>query len=257
MRGEHVMRNKEKGAASIEATISLTIFVFVIMAIYMLINYCLVQAKVSYAINTTAKEMSQYSYFYHVFGLDDLDDKLANGKTQAVDTFNSFNQLLSDSTAEIKEIEENPTDYFSSVLDGEKTEDLTEVYKQIQDVSANVSDVVNDPAEFIKSMASLAGEEAWEHVKSNVIAAPLAKGMTRRHFGNSTKSADAYLKNLGVVDGFEGLNFNMTTMFEDGSDDIKIVVYYNVNLATGLPFDLNVSICQQASTRAWLGGDMK
>lgn len=251
------MRNKEKGAASIEATISLTIFVFVIMAIYMLINYCLVQAKVSYAINTTAKEMSQYSYFYHVFGLDDLDDKLANGKTQAVDTFNSFNQLLSDSTAEIKEIEENPTDYFSSVLDGEKTEDLTEVYKQIQDVSANVSDVVNDPAEFIKSMASLAGEEAWEHVKSNVIAAPLAKGMTRRHFGNSTKSADAYLKNLGVVDGFEGLNFNMTTMFEDGSDDIKIVVYYNVNLATGLPFDLNVSICQQASTRAWLGGDMK
>jgi hypothetical protein len=33
--------------------------VFVIMAIYMLINYCLVQAKVSYAINTTAKEMSQ------------------------------------------------------------------------------------------------------------------------------------------------------------------------------------------------------
>ena len=251
------MRKKEKGAASIEATISLTIFVFVIMAIYMLINYCLVQAKVSYAINTTAKEMSQYSYFYHVFGLDDLDDKLANGKTQAVDTFNSFNQLLSDSTAEIKEIEENPTDYFSSVLYGEKTEDLTEVYKQIQDVSANVSDVVNDPAEFIKSMASLAGEEAWEHVKSNVIAAPLAKGMTRRHFGNSTKSADAYLKNLGVVDGFEGLNFNMTTMFEDGSDDIKIVVYYNVNLATGLPFDLNVSICQQASTRAWLGGDMK
>lgn len=251
------MEKKEKGAASIEATISLTIFVFVIMAIYMLINYCLVQAKVSYAINTTAKEMSQYSYFYHVFGLDDLDDKLANGKTQAVDAFNSFNQLLSDSTAEIKEIEENPTDYFSSVLDGEKTEDLTEVYKQIQDVSANVSDVVNDPVEFIKSMASLAGEEAWEHVKSNVIAAPLAKGMTRRHFGNSTKSADAYLKNLGVVDGFEGLNFNMTTMFEDGSDDIKIVVYYNVNLATGLPFDLNVSICQQASTRAWLGGDME
>ena len=45
------MRKNEKGAASIEATISLTIFVFVIMAIYLLINYCLVQAKVSYAIN--------------------------------------------------------------------------------------------------------------------------------------------------------------------------------------------------------------
>lgn len=251
------MKKNEKGAASIEATISLTIFVFVIMAIYMLINYCLVQAKVSYAINTTAKEMSQYSYFYHVFGLDDLDAKLASGKTQAVDTFSSFNKLLGDSEAEIKEIEENPTDYFGSVLSGEKTEDLTEVYKQIQDVSANVSYVVNDPVEFMKSMASLAGEEVWEHVKSNVIAAPLAKGMTRRHFGNSKESADAYLEGLGVVDGFDGMNFNMTTMFEDGSDDIKIVVYYNLDLASVLPFDLNVSICQQASTRAWLGGDME
>ena len=251
------MRKKEKGAASIEATISLTIFVFVIMAIYMLINYCLVQAKVSYAINTTAKEMSQYSYFYHVFGLDDLDVKLANGKIQAVDTFSSFNKLLGDSKAEIKEIEKNPTDYFGSVLSGEKTEDLTEVYKQIQEVSANVSDVVNDPVEFMKSMASLAGEEVWEHVKSNVIAAPLAKGMTRRHFGSSTEAADVYLEGLGVVDGFDGLNFNMTTMFEDGSDDIKIVVYYNLDLASVLPFDLNVSICQQASTRAWLGGDME
>ena len=60
-----------------------------------------------------------------------------------------------------------------------------------------------------------------------------------------------------MVDGFDGMNFNMTTMFEDGSDDIKIVVYYNLDLASVLPFDLNVSICQQASTRAWLGGDME
>lgn len=251
------MRKNEKGAASIEATISLTIFVFVIMAIYMLINYCLVQSKVSYAINTTAKEMSQYSYFYHVFGLDDLDGKLANGKTQAVETFSSFNKLLGDSKAEINEIQENPTDYFGSVIKGEKTEDLQDVYKQIQDVSSNISDVVNDPVEFMKSMASLAGEEVWEHVKSNVIAAPLAKGMTRRHFGNSSESADAYLEALGVVGGYDGLNFNMTTMFENASDDIKIVVYYNLDLATVFPFDLNVSICQQASTRAWLGGDMK
>lgn len=251
------MRKKEKGAASIEATISLTLFVFVIMAIYMLINYCLVQAKVSYAINTTAKEMSQYTYFYHVFGLDDLDAKLASGKSQAVETFSSFNKLLGDSEAEITEIKESPVDYFDTVLAGEKTEDLTEVYGQIQDVSSKITDVVNDPVEFMKSMASLAGEEVWEHVKSNVIAAPLAKGMTRRHFGNSAESADAYLEGLGVVDGFDGLNFNMTTMFEDASDDIKIVVYYNVDLATVFPFDLNVSICQQASTRAWLGGDME
>ncbi len=251
------MKKSEKGAASIEATISLTIFVFVIMAIFMLINFCIVQTRISYAINTAAKEMSQYSYFYHVFNLEDLDEKLAEGKTQAVEAFGSFSQLISDSSAQVEEIEKNPTGYFDSVLNGEKTEDLQDIYKQIQDVSAHVTDAVNDPVEFMKSMASLAGEKVWEHVKSNVVAAPLAKGMTRRHFGTTRQSADEYLKGLGVVNGFDGLNFNMSTMFENGSDDIKIVVYYNLDLATVFPFDLNVGICQQASTRAWLGGDME
>lgn len=250
------MKKNEKGAASIEATISLTIFVLVIVAIYMLINYCLVQAKVSYAINTTAKEMSQYAYFYHAFGLENVDQKLAEKKTQAVDTFSNFNKLIGDSSAQVKEISDNPTDYFGSILNGGKTEELNAVYKQIQQVSTNIADVVNDPVEFMKSMAALAGEKIWEKVKTNVIAAPLAKGMTRRHFGGSTKEADEYLERLGVVDGFDGLNFNMSTMFENGTDDIKIVVYYNFDIASVLPFQLNISICQQASTRAWLGGDL-
>lgn len=246
---------RERGAASIEATISLTIFVFVIMAIYMLINYCLVQAKVNYAINTTAKEMSQYSYFYHVFGLDKFDSTLADKKTQAVDTFSNFNNLISSSSEEFKDISDNPSNYFDSVLSGGKTEDLNEVYKQIQEVSQNVSDVVNDPVEFMKSLAAMGGEKIWEKVKTNVIAAPLARGLTRRHFGKNTAEANKYLESLGVVGGYDGLNFNMSNIFEDGSDDINIVVYYSVDLATVLPFDLSIGIRQQASTRAWLGGD--
>ena len=110
------MKKHEKGAASIEATISLTIFIFVIWAVYMMINYSLVQARVSYAINTTAKEMSQYAYFYHVFGLDDFDSILAETKTQAVETFSNFNELVSSTKDEVTEISSNPTDYFTSVL---------------------------------------------------------------------------------------------------------------------------------------------
>lgn len=251
------MKSKENGAASIEATISLTLFIFVIMAIYMLINYCLVQSRVNYAISTTAKEMSQYSYFYHAFGLEKVDDTLNSKKQQAVNALGSFSSLISGVSDQISDISNDSSGYFDSVLNGEKTDDLVDIYKQIQDVSGIITDAVNDPLEFMKSMASLAGSEAWQYIKSNVIAAPLARGMTRRHFGNSQEEANAYLTRLGVENGFDGMNFNLSTLFENNTSDIKIVVFYNLNLTTMLPFDLNINMYQQAVARGWLGGDLK
>lgn len=249
---------KQRGSASIEATISLTLFVFIILAIYMLINFCVAQAKISNAIKTTAKEMSQYSYFYHVLGLEHVDQKLATGKEQAVNTFANFNKLVDNSAAEIVDIADGPADYFNEVISGGKTEDLNLLYQQIQLVTQNIVDVVNDPLEFLRSMACMAGEKIWEKVKTNVIAAPLAKAMTRRHFGADSGTANEYLDSLGVVNGYDGLNFNLSTLFEDTSHrDIKITVYYQLDLASGLPFDLNVNMCQQAITRAWLGGDLE
>lgn len=251
------MKKEENGAASIEATISLTVFIFVIMAIYMLINYCLVQARVNYAISTAAKEMSQYSYFYHVFGLEKVDKTLNSKKGQAVNALSSFSSLISGVSEEAGEISNDSSGYFDSVLSGEKTDDLVEVYKQIQDVSAVITEAIKDPMEFMKSMAALAGSEAWQYVKTNVIAAPLAKGMTRRHFGDTQEQANTYLEGLGVENGFDGMNFNLSTLFENGSSDIKIVVYYNLNLTTVLPFDLKLNMYQQAVSRGWLGGDIK
>lgn len=248
------MVEKEKGAASIEATISLTLFVFVIMAIYMLINFCIVQAKMSYAINTTAKEMSQYSYFYHALGLDSVREKLGDDANQAVDVFNNFNKMIGDSKAVATEITGDSDDYLKSLLKGD-IEDEVEIYKQIQLVSQNIGDIVTNPQEFVKSMASLAGGELWDK-GTNIIASPLAKGMTRRHFGNNSATANTYLEQLGVVNGYDGLNFNMSTIFEDGSQDVEIVVYYTLDLASGFPFDLSITMQQKAKTRAWLGGDL-
>lgn len=54
----------ESGSVTVEATISLSAFMFAIVTILTIINICIVQARVSYAINTTAKEISQYSYLY-------------------------------------------------------------------------------------------------------------------------------------------------------------------------------------------------
>lgn len=59
----------EQGAIVVEATISLTAFMFLIVTILTVINICYAQAKIGVAVNTTAKEISEYSYLYNLTGL--------------------------------------------------------------------------------------------------------------------------------------------------------------------------------------------
>lgn len=88
------MRKRQEGIATVEAIISLTIFIFVFTAIYSIINLCLVQAKVQMALNTSAKEISQYTYFYYVFHGDDIEDSLKNNSQKAVGVLDMFNNAL-------------------------------------------------------------------------------------------------------------------------------------------------------------------
>ena len=53
-------KNQEKGAVTVEATIALSVFMFAIVTLYTIVNIATVQAKVAFAINNTAKEISQY-----------------------------------------------------------------------------------------------------------------------------------------------------------------------------------------------------
>lgn len=249
--------NKQQGSATIEATISLTCFIFLIMAIYSIVNLCVIQARMANAINTTAKEMSQYSYFYHVFALDSLDAKLKEKKQMAVGTFETVNEAISSSSAEISKINEDPMNYFEGTLTGDITSG-EEAYAKIQDAQAKIKDVINNPQEFIKSMAALGGEGLLNEFKSHVVAAPIAKGLTQRHFGKNLEEANEYLKSRGVVGGYDGVNFNMSSIFDkDSPKDIKIVVVYNIDLSSMFPFDMKITMCQSAVVKGWLGGDLK
>lgn len=49
----------ESGSVTIEATISLSAFMFAIVTILTIVNICIAQARIAYAINTTAKEISE------------------------------------------------------------------------------------------------------------------------------------------------------------------------------------------------------
>ena len=81
--------DRENGVVTVEATISLTAFMFAIVTILTIVNIALVQTKVAVAINTTARELSQYSYLYSLTGFNKSEAELAaaaqNG-TQSINT---------------------------------------------------------------------------------------------------------------------------------------------------------------------------
>ena len=93
---------KERGSVTIEAIISLSAFMFAIVTMMTIVNICIVQAKIAYAINTTAKEISQYSYLYALTGINDREGEVAeSGRVQTQDLQNvltktneAFNEIF-------------------------------------------------------------------------------------------------------------------------------------------------------------------
>lgn len=66
------MRYKdEKGAIVVEATMSLTFFIFAMLLILSITNICLAQSKIGVALNSAATEISEYSYLYKLTGLNE------------------------------------------------------------------------------------------------------------------------------------------------------------------------------------------
>lgn len=255
---------KDRGSATIEATISLTLFIFVIMAIYILVNFCIVQQRVGYAINSSAKEMSQYAYFYHVAGLDKMQERLNNSAQDAIkksndgiDAVKDFSSLLQGGSGGGQSGADDPFTAAVKALTAPGTvindEQLT---GDIERLAGDVGDVASNPVAFAKSIVAMGGQAGITVATSHLIAAPLAKTMSAREFGGWNQ-ADQTLESMGVENGLRGMNFNLSTLFAPSTpDDINITVVYTLNLAKFTPFKLDVTLCQSAATKAWLGGDM-
>ena len=75
---------------------------FAIVTLLTIVNICLVQARVAVAINTTAKELSQYSYLYSLTGFNKSEAELAQA---AKDGTQDIDSIMSDINTVFNEIE--------------------------------------------------------------------------------------------------------------------------------------------------------
>lgn len=265
----------EHGYVTIEAMISFLAFLFIIFTILNVMNYCRVEALVSNAVDTAAKELSQYSYFYEMSGLDKYKKgveqnaefgreninqviSIVNGLyTNVSKTVNDGVQVGQEAWEDL-ENSKDPTPAIEGALTTLEG-DVYAVEGSIHAIMAAFEGAADNPLMYVKSLVAVAGKLGLDLVVSHVIAAPLAKLFMTKHFGSNRQEADAYLERLGVVDGLDGMNFTMSTLFSKDEADGKLVhlaVYYKIKVPAILKWaELELPVCKEAITYAWLGGD--
>ncbi len=211
-------RKRQEGAVVIEATISLTTVMFLIVTILSIVNICLAQAKISTLTHGIAKDISNYTYIYTLMGLNQKEAALSAKADYSRKTLDSLGDIASDST---------------------------QVFGKISELSKTVMD-----KEFWESSLALVAKGGLDTVKGDVVD-DLCKLAARKRLASMGTDADAYLRHLGIESGVEGLNFERSEVCSGGGDDIKIIVEYEVHLLKLLGVDLNFRFEQCAYTKTW------
>lgn len=284
-------RKRQDGSVTIEATIGLTAMIFVIISILSFINICRTQMVISLAVDSTAKEMSQYAYFYGISGLqklaDTLKDDAATGETatnqligHSVDFMNGM-KGMAEAGKDAADAVTNPVDFSS--IDG-AVDDVNKIVETIKeaggDVKAHYAETTKAATDFydqikdmdmmayLKSMGAFAAKEGYHAILSKVICPALAKQLCKKHLEGyapfepeeGVDTVDQALKVLGIEEGMKGLNFMMSEMFsEDYPNQIHLVCYYSMELSTliDIPGEARMVFCKEAITNAWLNGSFK
>lgn len=262
---------KESGVIMIEATISLTAFMFAIVTILTIVNICIAQARIATAINITAKELSQYSYLYSLTGFSKSEAELHNAAAEETQKLNDALEGVSTIFSEVDKLKNNANHAVEAAsdldIDGVKTawESAVGSGQAIQNAGTSLKntfkDIAKDPKKLMFGIVKLAASESLELAKSKLIAAPLASVLCEKHLVSAKdESAETYLKNLGVVpDGtgsyMGGLDFSDSTLFPYGSNEITINVKYKIKVIQLLPLDWEFTFNQTAITHGWLAGE--
>lgn len=207
------IKNREQGAIVAEATIALTAFIFAIYMILSIVDICYVQAKMGIALNSAAKEMSQYAYLYETFELSEYMSG-TGGK--------------------------------SSEMMGSFAEVLNKISKGTSNFSSDISSM------FAQGGTQAEGDSAAEYLK-NGLGMALAKQCVKKNLVSyEGDTPEAFLKRCHVKDGLSGLNFINTTFLTDANQsEISLIVSYKVQVVRLLGTEYTFNFVQRADTKAW------
>lgn len=227
---------EEQGAVVVEATISLTAFMFVMVTIFTIVNICLAQAKIGIAICSTASDISKFSYLYELTNIQSMREGFASDAADAENTVNTLQSAMS----KIQDLD----------FEG-AAEDAGAAGNQITEMAEN--------GELWSNILAFLKHEGTEYVADSTMEA-LCDVLVKSHLKTETMSGGDYLAFLGVVNAggnTSGLDFSgskFCSPYGDAGgegDDIIVVVSYDVHVIELLGMDVKFHFQQCAPTKAW------
>jgi len=248
-------KESERGAVIMEGIISLTTFMFMMFTILSIVNICFIQSRMAVALNSAAKEISQYSYFYYKFGLDKANAKLSDGTEDS-------RQLADKTVTGVAQTIDLLAGAGSSLQQGAFDDAVSKIEGGVNNVDSLYTEYAerlkSDPKGFILGMGKMMANELAEEGKT-LLCQLLAKTfMSKNLVAFKGDTADAFLRRYHVVDGMDGLDFDYTTFLQNGTSNlIQLVVTYDVKVIQLLNVDFTFTFRQCSKATAWGRGITK
>ena len=246
-------QRNEQGAIAIEAVLGITVFLLAMISIMFVSLIVRVEARMQYAADQTAKEISSYYYVVDAVGLTKYIGKSIADSKEIEDLNNAINGII-DFSGDVKNASsmdikiDTPENAVNTVKEGKET--AQQLYASASNMYDQIKVLGEDPIGNLKAVLQLFGQSAAQRF----LAPFLCKALLPKYISSGGESADEYLKKYGVVDGVDGLNYDQSCFLFDDGRTIRVVVIFKLNtksLTFGL-IDTDMVFRQVAVTAAWV-----
>ena len=255
----------ENGLLSVDTIVFLSMFLMFFIFLINIMRLIIIQSVLQFALNQTAKEISQYSYIIAKAGLEDNITK--NAENSATMKSNTKGAIVSIGEA-VSSYEElygsigalKNSDFTSVSGAANAYGNAVNVYSNTKNAASKTQNAVNTIDNYIDYLQTSGLEDGISFIKdlaaqkgASVLAGSFVKNRVNLHVNTLIpgKDADQLLENMGVVDGIDGLSCWDSGFYVDGSKDLNLVMTYEIKYHVPF-FDINkYKITLRASTGLW------
>ncbi|MCR5674086.1 MAG: pilus assembly protein [Lachnospiraceae bacterium] len=271
----------EHGMMAVEATLTLTLFLLMVAFIVNLINVLTVHNRIQYALNAAAHELSAVSYASlivqkgkrQVHGdFDPYAKPIADTGSQFFDAAEKISNVAVQMQAFADDVQNFGYDgspggmYGDFQQIGNDFDSLLESGEEAYDSSATFlemgGNLISDPHSTMVGLIGMAisgGLYGLDQLAGKGLAYALTGsflGLESTGF-EKIDNADAWLRRYGVKNGYKGIDFSGSIVFQDGGPEIVFCATYEIDVKTFLPVSPKPTICvsNRAVAAGWLDGD--
>lgn len=221
------MKKDEKGAITLEASLILTMFIMGFMCMMSLVQIVRAQTILQYAVDQAALDLSRNSYLLtksgiasEIYGTSENAQKFEGDTAEVIGNvkklYSDLGTATSSNAQTIIPNAENVIGSYNNAVDG---------------INSYKEEYFSDSDEIWNTLVEW-GVSKGEEIITTAAVSALAKAEVKKQLKTMGQTdPDAYLKELGVKDGLDGLDFKGSQWMQangQGRPGIKIEMSYDM-----------------------------